>query len=575
MLSTWGVGNDCCSWERVGCDDVTGRVVSLHLCSSSVTEDSVDENSYWRVYDDYPTYYYLVGDEMNSCLTELVNLEHLDLSGNYFLGSQIPDFIGSFKQLKYLNLSGAGFTGNIPHQIGNLSNLKVLDLSSLVDDSQELMTEDMAWISGLSKLEHLDLSGVDLSRAQNLNKLLYTLHSLLELSLSRCGLSMAYIGCNSSRELPSIKQLDLSQNDWKNRLIGKIPKCLMNMSLSVMLLGSNRLSGVITIPLGLNPSLLWLQLNDNNLNGELPQEFGYYKHLKVLDLGENKISGNIPDWIGENMTYLSALRLHRNNLIGRIPHSLCKSQVLRILDLAHNNLTGSIPRCFGELHGMTKNISYHVLKGVALEYRKTLQFVTNLDLSGNKLVGEIPETLTALDTLVGFNLSYNHFTGGIPRNIGNMKSLNSLDPSANKLTGTIPPSLGALNFLSHLNLSHNNLSGQIPTGNQLQTLIDPSIYADNPYLCGAPLPNECSPQKKPPTTTSKNKGGHANETKKVWFYLDIMSGFATGFWGIIGVLFFKKQWRHKLFKFCEEIRDKIYVAVAVRVLKMKRGREAS
>ncbi|KAL7590001.1 hypothetical protein Lser_V15G40711 [Lactuca serriola] len=53
-----------------------------------------------------------------------------------------------------------------------------------------------------------------------------------------------------------------------------------------------------------------------------------------------------------------------------------------------------------------------------------------------------------------------------------------------------------------------------------------------------------------------------------------MSGFVTGFWGIIGVLLFKKQWRRKLFMFAEETIDKIYIGVVVRVAMMKRGREA-
>ncbi|GJW98650.1 serine/threonine-protein kinase TIO [Tanacetum coccineum] len=30
MLSSW-VGNDCCKWEKVHCDKVTGKVDSLHL----------------------------------------------------------------------------------------------------------------------------------------------------------------------------------------------------------------------------------------------------------------------------------------------------------------------------------------------------------------------------------------------------------------------------------------------------------------------------------------------------------------------------------------------------------------
>nr|GEZ85813.1 hypothetical protein [Tanacetum cinerariifolium] len=134
----------------------------------------------------------------------------------------------------------------------------------------------------------------------------------------------------------------------------------------------------------------------------------------------------------------------------------------------------------------------------------------------------------SLSALLGLNLSNNHLNGGIPDIIGNMKALNSLDFSVNQLTGPIPTSIAALNFLSHLNLSNNNFSGRIPTGNQLQTLMDPSIYVGNRDLCG--------------------------------------------FWGFIGLLLLKKDWRHKLYWFSEDIMDKIYVAVVLRFDKMKRGR---
>nr|KAJ0190601.1 hypothetical protein LSAT_V11C800442600 [Lactuca sativa] len=99
---------------------------------------------------------------------QLRHLEYLDLSGNDFGESRIPKFIGSLKQLSYLNLSRAYFQGNIPHHIGNLSNLKVLDLSWNFD----MMANDMAWTSGLSSLEYLDLSLVDFGNAQNKDMLL-------------------------------------------------------------------------------------------------------------------------------------------------------------------------------------------------------------------------------------------------------------------------------------------------------------------------------------------------------------------------------------------------------------------
>ncbi|KAM0027595.1 putative transferase [Helianthus debilis subsp. tardiflorus] len=109
-----------------------------------------------------------------------------------------------------------------------------------------------------------------------------------------------------------------------------------------------------------------------------------------------------------------------------------------------------------------------------------------MDLSSNKLVGEIPVQLTRLHEL-GLKLSNNYLSGRIPDQIGVMGALNSLNLSINKLSERIPSSLENLTFLSHLNLSNNKLSGQIPTRHQLQTLVDPSIYDGNLDLWGFPL----------------------------------------------------------------------------------------
>ncbi|KAJ0743067.1 putative non-specific serine/threonine protein kinase [Helianthus annuus] len=154
-----------------------------------------------------------------------------------------------------------------------------------------------------------------------------------------------------------------------------------------------------------------------------------------------------------------------------------------------------------------------------------------------------------------------------------MRTLISLDLSGNELGGPIPPSITNLTFLSHLNLSNNKLSGRIPTENQLQTLIDPSIYAGNKDLCGPPMPKNCS-NPDDPTITPNKKDEAAHEPNKVWFYMDIMCGSAISFWGVIVVLILKKQWRQKLFMFAEESMDKIHVAIMVRVNKMRRGRGA-
>ncbi|KAF5784818.1 putative histone deacetylase [Helianthus annuus] len=209
MLSSW-IGNDCCRWDKVTCNGVTGNVESLIL--RGTLSFSLQE--------------FLLGKEVSISLGDLSHLKYLDLSMNDFQGSQIPKFIGSLKQLTYLNLSNAKFSGIIPHHIGNLSSLTTLDLSSFYE--KELVADDMIWISGLKSLEHLHLNVVNLSGAKNLDIVLYMIPSLKEVSLSACGISNADLGPlhNSSTSLSNIKHLDLSYNYFK----GELPHFFRNMT---------------------------------------------------------------------------------------------------------------------------------------------------------------------------------------------------------------------------------------------------------------------------------------------------------------------------------------------------------
>ncbi|XP_052622647.1 receptor-like protein 46 [Lactuca sativa] len=493
----------------------------------------------------------------------------------------IPPF-----QLRILQLGSCNITNGFPQWLRNQRALKVLVLSNA-----SISGPVPTWLREMPVIYFLDLSH---------NKLNEPLTNLPN-GKNVCEKYVVYVEAlilvnnifNESIPRSLCRRTDLRYLDLsRNRLTGRIPKCLQNLQeLQNLILSSNLPSGVIPSHIGLKHSYLyWLKLNDNKFTGKLPRELGNLRSLRVLDVGDNQLFGNIPHWIGEKLTDLMVLRLHGNKFTGEIPESLCKMSKLQILDVAYNNLRGNIPHCLQELNAMVKgaekqyNVIFdlnenviQVMKGVDLEYTTNWDIVFNMDLSSNKLVGVIPVELTALCMLLGLNLSNNHLSGMIPESIGNMMKLESLDLSGNELTGMIPPSMADLNFLSHLNLSHNNLSGRIPTGHQLQTLNDdPSIYAGNKDLHGPPLPNNCLNHQDPTTSALKKKHKAAGKLMKVWwFYLDIMSGFATGFWGVIGVLLLKKHWRHKIFMFAEETMDRIYIAVVVTIAKMKRGREAA
>ena len=148
--------------------------------------------------------------------------------------------------------------------------------------------------------------------------------------------------------------------------------------------------------------------------------------------------------------------------------------------------------------------------------------------------------------------------------------METLDLSRNKLSGPIPMSIASITFLVHLNLSHNNLSGKIPTGNQLQTLIDPSIYQGNLTLCGFPLTNECHDNNGTnPTGKGEDKDDEDGDDSELpWFFVSMGLGFIIGLWGVCGTLVIKKSWRYAYFRFVDKMKDRLLLAVALNVARL-------
>ncbi|KAL6294008.1 hypothetical protein ACE6H2_002150 [Prunus campanulata] len=197
-----------------------------------------------------------------------------------------------------------------------------------------------------------------------------------------------------------------------------------------------------------------------------------------------------------------------------------------------------------------------IWKGRMSTYKSILGLVKRIDLSSNRLTGEIPSEITHLVELVSLNLSRNQLTGQITPEIGNLQSLDSLDLSRNRISGRIPTSLARIDRLAVLDLSYNNLSGQIPIGTQLQSF-DCSVYAENPQLCGAPLLKMCADPSEYSNTKDKD------ELITLGFYISMALGFVAGFWGVCFTLIFKRSWRYEYFKFLNGLNDWLYVRIAL------------
>ncbi|KAM4080645.1 hypothetical protein ACJW30_11G033600 [Castanea mollissima] len=383
-------GGECCSWDGIECDKNSGHVIGLDL-SSSCLYGSINTNS---------------------TLFSLVHLQNLNMAFNDFNNSNIPVGLANLSMLKHLNLSNSSFSGQIPSQISELSNLVSLDLSFNIDSSYQRLLKlkipnFSSILPNLTRIEKLHLSYVDMS--STVPSVLNNLSSLTSLHLDDCGL----LG-----EFPP----------------GHLPNFEWNSTLEAIYLGETSFSGELPTAVGNLQSLNELGIWNCNFSGPLPYSLGNISNLKVLDLTNNSFRGQVPSSM-EYLSQLTYLSLCLNNFSGSNFPRLGKLNKLKYLIICNVNLNSQIP------------------------YLANLTQLSFLRLSSNQLTVPIPSWLMNLTQLIHLDLSFNKLHGPIPSSVIQLKNLEFLHLFQNDLSGTVELDMFTkLKNLTKLHLSLNYIT---------------------------------------------------------------------------------------------------------------------
>ncbi|KAK1361930.1 LRR receptor-like serine/threonine-protein kinase GSO1 [Heracleum sosnowskyi] len=515
----------------------------------------------------------MLSGEIPSWLFDIETLKNLYLGGNKLIWNNnvkiVPKCI-----LSQLSLKSCQISADIPEWISTQKNLDVLELSD-----NHLVGKFPPWLA------EMDIGSILLSRNEltgSIPSRLFQSPSLSILALSRNKFSgelpenigdgkkiklLLLSGNNFSGaipksigDIPLLMLLDLSRNRFSGNTFPVFdPDC----SLFYVDLSSNEFTGDIPVSFCTETGIL--ALGENQFSGNLPRNLTNLENLEYLDLHDNNISGDFPEFISQ-MSSLQVLSLRNNSLHGSLSsNSFSNQSSLRIVDLSSNNLVGSIPSELKNLKGMTgSGASYLISRGIdnievnwieakislfrrrvtftiemndlTVNWKNALRGLSShsrhiyslLDLSNNKLSGDIPASLGILKGLKLLNISNNELSGYIPQSFGDLESIETLDLSNNNITGTIPQVFRKLNQLSVLDVSNNKLSGKIPQGGQMDTMDDLSYYANNSGLCGIQIRVKCLEDEL--TTDAHEKEGDDVDEQDTWFLWEgVWIGFPLGF----------------------------------------------
>ncbi|KAK9051263.1 hypothetical protein SSX86_027890 [Deinandra increscens subsp. villosa] len=251
----------------------------------------------------------------------------------------------------------------------------------------------------------------------------------------------------------------------RKRLIGGFSDQISDLDqLKKLNLSHNFLKGVIPDSLFQLTHLEILDLSSNEFNGGFPVSF-HLPAIQILDLSDNRFLDSIPAGLCVNSTGIRVLKLAANSLNGSIPTELRNCTLLENICLASNSLSGAIPEFLFQLPRLMEldlqgNLfnSINSIAGIG----DSVSRITHLDVSSNRLSGELPDFFHKFPNLTRLAAHSNRFTGGIPSSLTNSPAITSINLRNNSFNGAIKFNCSLIKNLTSLDLGTNNFSGYIP-----------------------------------------------------------------------------------------------------------------
>lgn len=395
-----------------------------------------------------------------------------------------------------LVLDHGGLKGQLPEQLGDLSELKKLAIrnSSLNQTLPEWLPQSFP------KLTFLAFPACGLY-----GQIPESYYDMTQLTRFDLDLNPGLSGTISDK-IGNLVNLETWQ--WSGSF-DRIPETVSNMRslIGIQLESVKFTDGRIPENIGNCSELKDLILENCNLQGSIPASIGNLKKLRNLWLDANNLTGGIPAEIS-GCVKLEDIRLSFNpNLGGSLPAGLSQLDSLWNIQASKCGFTGQLPdlsRIAGKafLHLI---VDKNNLGGTLPEY---LSKLTTVELDSNNFTGAIPDVLFKADAIETLKLGYNNFdpiivpmelwqcmslrsislagmkqiSGSFPADgtivngavtdMSMMSGLRDLDLTGCNFTGGLPSKLFTGN-IANLKLADNNFTGSLPntlaSANQLVT----------------------------------------------------------------------------------------------------------